>query len=55
VYDRTLREFILPYDEVRKAGSPDALLLDFMQASYEAAADFGRWDRQSLERRYDES
>lgn len=54
VYDRTLREFILPYDEVRKAGSPDALLLDFLQESYEAAADLGRWDRQSLERRYDE-
>lgn len=54
VYDRTLREFILTYDEVRQDGSPDALLLDFLQASYEAAADLGRWDRESLERRYDE-
>ena len=46
-----LGEFILPYAAVREAASPDDLLLDFLQATYEAAADLGGWDRASLERR----
>jgi hypothetical protein len=48
-FDETLGEFILRYDTVRNATDPDAVLLDFLQASYEAAADCGRWDRVSLE------
>lgn len=48
-YDPALREFILPYDDVRRAPSPDALLLDFLQGSYEAAANQARWDRAELE------
>jgi hypothetical protein len=50
-YSRDLREFILPYDAVRNAASPDDTLLDFLQSTYEAAADLGRWDRALLERR----
>jgi hypothetical protein len=49
-YDSTLREFILPYEAVRTAPSPDAVLLDFLQSSYEAAANLGGWDRAALER-----
>lgn len=49
-YHLALGEFILPYDEVRHAASPDAMLLDFLQSSYEAAASLGRWDRPALER-----
>jgi hypothetical protein len=49
-YSPELKEFIFPYDEVRQAASPDAALLEFMQSSYEAAADFGGWDRAELER-----
>jgi hypothetical protein len=49
-YDPTWREFILPYDDVRQAQSPDAMLLDFLQSTYEAAADLGHWDRPALER-----
>jgi hypothetical protein len=49
-YHAALREFVLPYDEVRLANSPDALLLDFLQGSYDAAARLGRWDRAALER-----
>jgi len=49
-YDSTLGEFILPYEEVRQATSPDATLLEFLQSSYEAAADLGGWDRPALER-----
>jgi len=48
-FDTTLGEFILPYDTVREAAAPDALLLDFLVATYNAAADAGRWDREALE------
>jgi Family of unknown function (DUF5996) len=49
-YDRDLGQFILPYDAVRAARDPDALLLGFLQETYEAAADLAHWDRQALER-----
>jgi hypothetical protein len=48
-YDAELREFILPYRAVRTAEDPDALLLTFLQSTYEAAAELGRWDRSALE------
>ena len=50
-YDGTLGQFILPYDAVRQACDPDALLLGFLQETYEAAAELGKWDRKALERR----
>ena len=49
-YHPDLREFILPYEAVRTASSPDQALLDFLQSTYEAAADHGHWDRAALER-----
>jgi hypothetical protein len=49
-YSAELREFVLPYDEVRGARSPDEALLDFAQSTYEAAANLGQWDRAFLER-----
>lgn len=49
-YSDDLGEFLLPYDAVRTADDPDGLLLEFMQATYEAAADLGQWDRRALER-----
>jgi hypothetical protein len=49
-YSTDLREFILPYDIVRSSASPDATLLDFLQATYEGAANLANWDRTSLER-----
>lgn len=48
-FDTVLGEFILPYEAVRTAASPDALLLDFLATTYAAAADSGSWDRASLE------
>jgi hypothetical protein len=48
-YDSTLGEFILPYEDVRQSPSPDATLLEFLQTSYEAAADLAGWDRRALE------
>jgi hypothetical protein len=49
-YDSTLGEFVLPYDAVAESAAPDQTLMDFLQASYEAAADHGKWDRKALER-----
>ena len=49
-YSTELREFLLPYDEVRTAASPDGVLLEFLESTYQAAADLGRWDRSALER-----
>ena len=49
-FDTTLGEFLLPYDQVRNAPDPDAALLAFLQATYEAAADLSGWDRAALER-----
>ena len=49
-FSREMGEFLLPYDAVRTAAAPDALLLDFLQSTYAAAAELGRWDRSKLER-----
>jgi Family of unknown function (DUF5996) len=49
-YDSGLGEWILPYRVVRTADDPDALLLAFLQSTYEAAAELGQWDRPALER-----
>ena len=49
-FDQALGEFVLPYTAVRTAPDPDAVLLDFLQRTYEAAADAARWDRAALER-----
>jgi hypothetical protein len=49
-YDKNLGQFILPYDAVRAARDPDALLLAFLQETYAAAANLATWDRKALER-----
>ena len=49
IYHPTLKEFILPYDEVRKSSAPEKLLLLFLQGTYEGAANLGGWDRDLLE------
>ena len=48
-FDATLGIFVLPYDAVRTAEEPDALLLDFLSTTYSAAADAAGWDRKALE------
>ena len=42
-------EFLLPYEAVRTAPDPDAALLEFLQTTYEPAAELGQWDRGALE------
>jgi hypothetical protein len=49
-YDPTLREFLLPYDDLRRHADPEAAVELFLQSTYAAAADYGHWDRVSLER-----
>ena len=49
-YSRDFGEFVLPYEAVRTAPSPDDMLLEFLQSTYEAAAELARWDRAALER-----
>src|ERR1700730_5129925 len=48
-FSEALGEFILPYDAVRTAAAPDQALLDFLQSTYEAAANAAQWDRDALE------
>jgi hypothetical protein len=48
-YHPEFKEFILMYDQVRSAESPDSMLLDFLQSTYEAAAALAQWNRAELE------
>ena len=48
-FSEALGEFILPYDAVRTAAAPDQVLLEFLQSTYEAAANAAKWDRDALE------
>ena len=49
-YSQQMGEFLLHYDDVRNALSPEQALLEFFQSTYEAGATLGRWDREALER-----
>jgi hypothetical protein len=49
-YHPELREFILPYDAVRTAASPEAAIAAFVDSTYEQAATLAGWDRRALER-----
>jgi len=48
-YHPELKEFILMYDQVRGAESPERMLLEFLQSTYEAAAELAHWNRAELE------
>ena len=49
-YNAQAGEFILPYEAVRNHPEPEGMLLEFLQSTYEAAAELGAWDRAALER-----
>jgi hypothetical protein len=49
-FEPSLGEFVLPYAAIRSAPDPSAEVLAFLQSTYEAAADLGKWDRARLER-----
>jgi hypothetical protein len=48
-YNGAMGEFVLPYEAMRTSADPDAALLDFLQSTYEAAAECAGWDRKALE------
>jgi hypothetical protein len=50
-FDDTYGEFVLPYAEVRASADPERMLGEFLQSTYDAAADLARWDRSALERK----
>ena len=49
-YHSEMKEFLLMYDDVRQAPSPHDALMEFLQSTYDAAADLATWDRKALER-----
>ena len=49
-YHHELNEFILPYDVVRAATSPEAAIAAFVDSTYNRAATLAGWDRAALER-----
>jgi len=49
-YHPNLKEFLLMYEDLRRASSPSKMLLEFLQSTYEAGANLGKWDRKALER-----
>jgi len=49
-YSAEFKEFLLPYEAVRSAASPEQTLMEFLQSTYEAGASLGSWDRAALER-----
>ena len=42
-YNPTMREWILPYEAVRSSADPKAMVMEFLQSTYEAAATRGGW------------
>jgi hypothetical protein len=47
-YNGQLKEFVLPYEQMRQTESPDATLLEFAHSTYDAASTLGDWDRAAL-------
>jgi hypothetical protein len=48
-FSKEMGEFFLPYDVVRNASDPEAVLLPFLRSTYAAAANTAHWDREALE------
>jgi len=48
-FDSTFGEFLFPYEAMRQSSNPDDALLEFLQSTYEAAANCAHWDRTALE------
>jgi hypothetical protein len=49
-YHPEMREFILPYEVVRRSDDPEQAIREFVGSTYDAAATLARWDRAALER-----
>jgi hypothetical protein len=49
-FSQEMGEFILNYDDVRNSESPERTLYNFLQSTYEAAANTSHWERSKLEK-----
>jgi hypothetical protein len=49
-YSTELKEFLIRYEDVRRADAPAEALMEFLQSTYEAGANLAGWERASLER-----
>jgi Family of unknown function (DUF5996) len=49
-YHPQMKEFLLMYNDVRRAPSPQEALLSFLQSTYDAGANLANWNRKELER-----
>jgi hypothetical protein len=49
LWNTQLSEFILMYDDVQRAASPEQALYEFLESTYEAGANLAKWDRARLE------
>jgi len=49
-YHAELKEFLLMYDDVRNSPAPRTSVLEFLQSTYDAGANLGKWNRAELER-----
>ena len=47
-FSDAMKEFVLPYDAVRRAPDPGAAILDFAESTYQAGATLAGWDRAAL-------
>ncbi len=50
-YNTEMGEFVLLYEVVRASTHPEVVLMSFLETTYAAAADSGKWDRVLLEQR----
>lgn len=46
-YSEEMGEFLLPYEIIRKSSAPENVLMQFLQSTYEAAANTGNWDKEA--------
>jgi hypothetical protein len=47
-YSDQLKEFLLPYEEVRRAPDPARAILEFAQSTYDVGATLAGWPKEAL-------
>jgi hypothetical protein len=47
-YSDGLKEFLLPYEEVRRSPDPAQAILDFARSTYDAGSTLAAWPREEL-------
>jgi hypothetical protein len=48
LFSATMKEFLLPYEDVRRSSDPVGAILEFAQSTYDAGATLAGWDRAAL-------